>query len=326
MDASKIQRTAVIGSGTMGAGLVQILAQGGCHVYLVGRSEQSMQRCLQRVRDGLAVQVRSGLLAEGEVGPILDRIEPTTSLEEAASDVQFALETVVEDLAVKQRIFADLDRFAPREALLATNTSGLSVGDIAEKTEHPERVLGSHFFYPPAVVPLLEVGYGRKTSDETIETAVAFWKRCGKEPVVCRKDINGFLVTRLQAALTREAISLVENGVAGAGDVDRALKWGFGLRIPLTGILEQRDWGGLDVHMAASASIYPTLDDTKGPMPLVMEKVARGEIGAKSGKGFYDWTGKDVEALRRKRQEQLIQLVRALREITAGDEELVENV
>ncbi len=326
MDADKIQRTAVIGSGAMGAGLVQILAQAGRHVYLVGRSDASMLRCLQRVRDGLEVQVRNGLLAEGEQGPILGRIETTTSLERAAAEVQFALEAVVEDLAVKQQIFADLDRFAPREALLATNTSGLSVGDIAERTDHPERVLGCHFFYPPAVVPLVEVGYGRKTSDEAIETAVAFWRRCGKEPVVCRKDMKGFLVSRLQSALTREAISLVANGVAGPADVDRAIRLGFGLRVPLTGILEQRDWGGLDVHCAASASIYPTLEDSKAPLPLIVEKVAKGEIGAKAGKGFYDWTGKDVDVLRRKRQEQLIQLVRALREITADDEELVENV
>ncbi len=325
MDAGKIQRTAVIGSGTMGAGLVQILAQGGCHVYLVGRSDASMQRCLQRVRDGLGAQVKNGMLAEEGIGAILDRIETTTSLEKAASDVQFALETVAEDLAVKQQIFADLDRFAPLEALLATNTSGLSVGDIAERTSHPERVLGSHFFYPPAVVPLVEVGYGRKTSDEVIETAVAFWKRCGKEPVVCRKDMKGFLVNRLQSALAREAISLVANGVAGPSDVDRAIRLGFGLRIPLTGMLEQRDWGGLDIHLAASASIYPTLEDSKEPLSLITEKVAKGEIGAKAGKGFYDWTGKDVEALRRRRQEQLLRLTLVLKEITAGDEELIEN-
>jgi len=326
MKAAEIERTAVIGSGTMGAGLVQILAQAGCHVYLVGRSEPSMARCLGRVRDGLLARERSGLLAAEEVDRILARVEATTSLERAAADVQFALETVVEDLAVKQRIFADLDRLAPRDALLATNTSGLSVGDIAERTAHPERVLGSHFFYPPAVVPLVEVGYGRQTSDETIDTAVAFWSRCGKEPVVCRKDMKGFLVNRLQAALTREAISLVANGVAGPRDVDRALRLGFGLRIPLTGILEQRDWGGLDVHMAASTSIYPTLEDCREPLPYVVEKVARGETGAKAGKGFYDWSGKDVESLRRRRQEQMLRLVLALQEITAGDEELIENL
>lgn len=326
MKAAEIERTAVIGSGTMGAGLVQILAQAGCHVYLVGRSEQSMERCLQRVRDGLMARVTSGLLAAGEVDAILGRVEPTTSLEMAARDVQFALETVVEDLAVKQQLFADLDRLAPREAILATNTSGLKVGDIAERTRYPDRVVGSHFFYPPAVVPLVEVGYGRESSDAAVETAVEFWRRCGKEPVVCRKDMNGFLVNRLQAALTREAISLVANGVAGPRDVDRALRLGFGLRIPLTGILEQRDWGGLDVHMAASVSIYPTLEGAREPLPYIAEKVARGETGAKAGKGFYDWTGKDVDALRRRRQEQMLRLVRALEEITAGDEELPENI
>jgi len=210
-------------------------------------------------------------------------------------------------------------------AILATNTSGLSVSDIAALTGHPERVVGSHFFYPHTVVPLVEVGYGRATSDEVVETAVAFWKRCGKEPVVCRKDSNGFLVNRLQSALAREAMSLVANGVASARDVDRAMRLGVGTRLPMVGILEQRDWGGLDVHCAAAASIYPTLDDAKAPLPIIADKVARGETGVKAGKGFYDWTGKDVEALRRKKQRQVIALVRALKVIMPEEEDLVEN-
>ncbi len=326
MDAGKIERTAVIGSGLMGAGLAQILAQSGCQVHLVGRSDRSMQLCLQRVRDGLAANVRHGLLDEGQVKPILDRIEPTTDLERAASKVQFAIETVVEDLAVKQEIFRQLDRHSSVETILATNTSGLSVGEIAEGTGHPERVVGSHFFYPLTVVPLVEVGYGRETSDQVVEATVGFWKRCGKEPVVCRQDLKGFLVNRLQLALAREAISLVNRGVAGPRDVDRAIRLGFGLRLPLVGILEQRDWAGLDTHLAATSSIYPTLEDSKVPLPLLVEKIARGETGAKAGKGFYDWSGRDVEALRRKKQEQLIQLVKALKEIMPEEEDLVENL
>ncbi|MHB8991165.1 MAG: 3-hydroxyacyl-CoA dehydrogenase family protein [Chloroflexota bacterium] len=326
MDAGKIERVAVIGSGLMAVGLVQILAQGGCHVYLVGRSEQSLRKCLGRVREGLAAFVRYGWLDERQVDPVLGRIELTTSLEKAAAESHFALETVVEDLGVKREIFRRLDRHAPAETILATNSSSLSVGDIAEATRHPERVVGSHFFYPAAVVPLVEVGYGRVTSDRVVETTVAFWKRCGKEPVVCRGNLKGYLVNRLQLALAREAISLVQNGVAGPRDVDRAIRLGFGLRLPLTGILEQRDWAGLDTHLAASSSIYPTLEDSREPLPFMVERVARGELGAKIGKGFYDWTGKDVESLRRKRQEQLIQLVRALKEIMPEEEDLLENL
>lgn len=325
MDAARIERTAVIGSGLMAAGLVQILAQAGCQVYLVGRSEQSLRRCLGQVRDGLAAFVRYGWLEEDQVGAVLGRIVPTTSLERAAAESEFALETVVEDLEVKRGIFERLDCHAPADAILATNTSGLSVGDIAEATSRPERVVGSHFFYPAAVVPLVEVGYGRVTSDRVVESTVAFWKRCGKEPVVCRGDLRGYLVNRLQLALAREAISLVQRGVAGPRDVDRAIRLGFGLRLPLTGVLEQRDWAGLDTHVAATSSIYPTLEDSKVPLPILVEKVARGELGAKAGKGFYDWTGKDVEWLRRKKQERLIRLLGALREIVPEDDDLVEN-
>lgn len=325
MDADKIERTAVVGSGLMAVGLVHIMAQAGLQVHLVGRSEQSLDRCLGRVKDSLNSFVRYGLLPEDQVAPVLARVAPTTSLERAVSEVQFAIESVAEDLAIKREIFARMDRHAPAEAILATNTSGLSVGDIAEGTSHPERVLGSHFFYPHTVVPLVEVGYGRKTSDEAVETAVAFWTHCGKQTVVCRKDMKGFLVNRLQSALVREAISLVANGVAGPRDVDKAIRLGFGIRLPLVGALEQRDWGGLDVHCAAATSIYPTLENCDGPLPLITGKVSRGEIGAKAGKGFYDWTGKDVDALRRKKQEQLIQLVQAIQQIMPEEEDLVEN-
>ena len=324
--ADQIERTAVIGGGLMGAGFAHIFAQAGCHVCVVDLNDELLERCFQRVRDSLATFVRHGLLAEDQVEPIMARIEGSTSLEKAAGDVQFAIEAVVERLDVKQEVFERLDRHAPADAILATNTSGLSVGDIAERTAHPERVVGSHFFYPHTIVPLVEVGYGRKTSDETVETTVAFWRRCGKVPVVCRKDMNGFLVNRLQSCLAREAMSLVANGVASAADVDRAIRLGIGVRLPLVGTLEQRDWGGLDVHCSAAAAIYPTLERSTVPLPIIADKVARGETGAKAGKGFYDWTGKDVDALRRKKQEQLIRLMKALREIMPEEEDLIENV
>ncbi len=326
MHANEIERTAVIGGGIMGAGLAQVMAQAGCRVMVVDLSQSQLEKCRQRIGGGLHAFVEEGMLAEDQVAPILHRIRFTTSMEEAVRDAQLVVEAALEELALKQTIFADLDRLAPVDAILATNTSGLSVSDVAARTNHPERVVGSHFFYPPAVVSLVEVGYGRATLDEVAETAAAFWKRCGKEPVICRKDSNGFLVNRLQSALAREAMSMVANGIASAKDVDRALRLGIGIRLPMVGILEQRDWGGLDVHCAAAASIYPTLDNAKAPLPIITEKVARGETGAKAGKGFYDWTGRDVEALRQKKQRQVIALMRALKEIMPEEEDLVENV
>lgn len=325
MEAANIERTVVVGGGLMGAGFAHMMAQAGCLVWVVDVGEQQLERCRQRIESSVTTFVESGLLRDEQGGPLLDRIRFTTSMEEAARDCQFAIEAVVEDLAVKREIFRKLDKLTPPEAILASNTSGLAVGDIAEGTSHPERIVGSHFFYPHTIVPLVEVGYGRQTSDAAIETAVAFWKRCGKEPVVCRKDSNGFIVNRIQSAIAREAMSLIANGVAGARDVDKALRLGIGLRLAMVGTLEQRDWGGLDVHYAAAKSIYPTLEDTKTPLPIIADKVARGETGAKAGKGFYDWTGKDVEALRRKKQDQVIALLAALEEIMPEEEDLVEN-
>ncbi len=325
MEASSIERTVVVGGGLMGAGFAHILAQAGCQVSVVDVGEQQLEKCLQKVKASLATFIAGGLLAEDQVAPILGRIRLTTSLEEAVASSQFVIEAVIENLGVKQDIFEKLDRSAPAGAILATNTSGLSVGDIAERTRHPERVVGSHFFYPHTIVPLVEVGYGRLTSDEVVQTTVAFWKRCGKEPVVCLKDSNGFIVNRIQSAVGREAMSIISRGIATAKDVDKALRLGIGLRLALTGTLEQRDWGGLDVHYAAAKSIYPTLEDATAPLPILEGKIARGEVGAKAGKGFYDWTGKDVDALRRRKEDRVLALLAALKEIMPEDDDLVEN-
>jgi 3-hydroxybutyryl-CoA dehydrogenase len=325
MEASEIQRTAVIGGGWMGSGFAQIMATAGCSVRVMDVSERQLESCLLRARDGLSTFVEHEMLAEDEVEAIMGRIEVTTSMEAAVLDTQFVIEAVAEKLDVKQEVFEQMDRLSPPDAILATNTSGLKVTDIAARMQHPERAVGSHFFYPPFLIPLVEVGYGDRTSDEVVSTTVAFWKRCGKETVVVRKDSNGFLVNRLQSALAREAMSLVENGVASVIDVDRAIRYGIGIRMPFMGILEQRDWGGLDVHCYAADSIYPTLDKSTKPLPIIAERVARGETGVKAGKGFYDWTGKDMDALRQKKFDYLIRLFKAVKEIMPEDEDLVEN-
>jgi 3-hydroxybutyryl-CoA dehydrogenase len=173
MDANRIDRTAVIGGGLMGAGFAHILAQAGCRVCVVDLSDQLVEKCLRRVEDSLHLFARHGFLPEGELAAIMARIEGTTSLEKAACDAQFIVEAAVEDLAVKQGIFEKLDRLTPEETILATNTSSLKVGDIAQRVSRPERVVGSHFFYPHTVVPLVEVVYGPETSDGWLRSQLA---------------------------------------------------------------------------------------------------------------------------------------------------------
>ncbi len=322
--ANNISKAVVVGGGLMGAGLVVIIARAGCHVYMVDINEAMLERGMQRVRENLDMLVSLGKLPKEEVEPILARVKATTSASQAADGVQFVMEAVSENLPLKQAIFEEWDRLTPPTTILATNSTGFSVGDVAQKTRHPERVVGSHFFTPHLIVPLVEIGYGLATTDEVVETTVAFWRRCGKDTVVCRKNQPGFLVNRLQAALAREAMSLLANGAASAVDIEKATRMGLGLRLPLWGMLEQRDWSGLDVHCAGMASVYPTLETSKVPLPVLAERVARGQIGVKAGKGFFDWTGKDVEAIRQKKQWQLLQLIDTVEHLMADMEELEE--
>ncbi len=323
-EASKIERTVVVGAGLMGAGLAVIMARGGCQVRLLDVSDAVLERGLERVRENLYLLVDLGKLPEQGLLPILSRITATTSPSLAAEGAQFDDAAATENLPLKQALFEEWDRLAPPETILATNSTGFSVDDVAEKTWHPERVVGSHFFTPHLVMPLVEVGCGSYTSGQVVETTVALWERCGKQTVVCRKNLKGFLVNRLQAALAREAMSLLQSGAASASDIERATRLGLGLRLPLWGMLEQRDWSGLDVHYHGMASVYPTLENSKVPLPVLAERVARGQTGVKAGKGFFDWTGKDIESVRKRKHRQLLELIATVERLMADEDELVE--
>ena len=301
---------AVIGPGLMGHGIALVLAKVPGDVWLCGESEAVLTAAMKRIDQSLRQLSRYGLV-DG-VDEIAARIRPTTDLAQAVEMARFVVEAVPEDLALKQRLFADLERLAPADAILATNSSGLPIAESAAHIESGWRVVGSHFFLPAQIIPLVEVSRGADTSDETMQWTYDHWRACGKEPIRIEKDLPGYVANRMQGALVREATHLLAAGVANAEDIDKAVCAGFGLRYMVSGPLEQRDLGGLDLHVALAGELWPHLDTSAGPFPMVKEMVERGELGLKTGKGFYDWSGVDEDEVRDKKYEALLKLMASL--------------
>jgi 3-hydroxybutyryl-CoA dehydrogenase len=310
MQAEDIKNIAVIGAGLMGHGIAQIFASGNYNVRLLDVESELLSKALQNIRLNLSLMVRKAVIAESAVDTIISRIKTTTNMAEAASDAQLVIETVPENLELKQKVFHDLDQLCPPETILATNTSVISITEIAAKARRRERILGTHFWNPPYMIPLVEVVKGRETSEEAMETTYQFLKNAGKHPVKVMKDVPGFVGNRLQHALWREAISIVENGIAEPATVDEVIKEGFGIRLPVLGPLENADMVGLDMTLAIHDYILKYLNASPNPSPLLKEKVEKGELGFKTGQGFYTWPAEEAQRSREKLLEYLLDRVR----------------
>jgi 3-hydroxybutyryl-CoA dehydrogenase len=309
--SDQFARVAVIGTGMMGPGLALTFARGGSRVAIYGRSEESLERARAGLETALAFLIESELLPADDAPGLRDRIWTTPDLAAAVEGVGLVQESILEDLEVKRELFARLESLCGPEVYLTSDTSGLRISDIARDLKHPERTATMHFWNPPHLIPLVEVTQGDRTSDETIEALVTYLRRCGKVPVVARKDVPGQIANRLQHALFREATYMVQEGIATAEDVDLALRMGPGRRWPVYGVLEHNDVVGLDLSMAIQTSLAPGLCHTPGPLPILYEKIERGDLGIKTGHGFYDWThGKDPDAVKARRDAFLVMLAR----------------
>ncbi len=301
----------VIGAGLMGHGIAQVFASQGYPVILLDSQPDILTRAMDNIRAHLEVMARRGMGQESEIGSILSRIRTTLDLKEAASQGQFVIEAVSEDLALKQTIFHDLDAFAARDTILATNTSVISITEIARKARFQDRIVGTHFWNPPYLIPLVEVVRGEKTASGAMDAAVELLRAAGKHPVRVNRDVPGFVGNRLQHALWREAISIVENGIADPATVDEVIKMGFGMRLPVLGPLENADMVGLDLTLAIHDYILKHIDRSAGPSPLLKNKVEKGELGFKTGQGFYTWSSAQMEASRKNLQEHLLEWIGA---------------
>lgn len=298
-----IKQVAVIGTGMMGPGIAMLAARAGYPTCLIGRTEASVNRGLAAADGAVREMCSHGILSSEDVECIKEHLTSKTDLAEGVGDADFVIESIVEDLAIKQELFAKLDRLCPPEAILATNTSGLSPTRIGSATRRPDRVVATHFWNPPHLVPLVEVGRGEETSQETVEAACRLMEQMKKKPVVVQKDILGFIGNRLQHALFREAISLVAQGAAAPEDIDQVVLNSFGPRYAMIGIMEYMDMCGLDLIQAVHSYLLQDLDVSDGPSPLIRRKVNDGDLGMKSGKGFYDWNKRDPQRVYERRNQ-----------------------
>ncbi|SDY66609.1 3-hydroxyacyl-CoA dehydrogenase [Micromonospora pattaloongensis] len=279
-------RLAVIGAGLMGSGIAQVAARAGWQVTMRDLDDAATRRGLDGIRTSLEKFAAKGTIGADDVEAALGRISVTTELE-AAADADIVVEAVFERLDIKQDVFRALDKICKADAVLATNTSAIPVTQIATATQRPESVVGTHFFSPVPMMKLCELVRGYKTSDETLATARAFAEEIGKTCVVVNRDIAGFVTTRLIAALVVEAVKLVESGVVSPEDLDVACKLGFGHAM---GPLATTDLTGVDVLLHATKNIYTdTADEKFFPPELLQRMVTAGDLGRKTGRGFYSY-------------------------------------
>jgi 3-hydroxybutyryl-CoA dehydrogenase len=285
-------RIAVIGAGLMGHGLAQVFALGGHDVTVYDAVEAS----LKTVRDRIAANLRD----LGDDPRAVERVRPTGDLADCVRGVDYVVEAVSEDLPLKQKLFAEIEPHVRDDTILASNTSVIPITDIMRGLRRRERALGTHWWNPPYLVPLVEVIGTEWTSAAVIDWTMKLHSAVGKTPAHVKKDVPGFIGNRLQHALWREAIALVEHGICDAETVDTVIKTAFGRRLAVLGPLENADMVGTDLTLAIHKTVLPAIESRPGPSPYLEKLVADGKLGFKSGEGFRTWTPAQQQALRAK--------------------------
>ncbi len=303
-------KVVLAGAGTMGASLAQVYALAGWDTVLYNRSERGLERAGRLIELNQETLAAEGIVSPEQARKTKECILMTTD-KAVFSDAYLVVESVAEDLEVKRSFWHEVSRLVPAQALLATNTSGLHISEIAQAVELPERFMGQHWLNPPHLLPLCELIVGEKTGADTVKTMRELILAMGKKPVVV-KDINGFIVNRIQFAVLREALHIVESGAAGYEDVDTVLKAGMGIRYAALGPFGVADFGGLDVFEHISDYLNEDLSDAKGSSPLLKELVDQGKLGVKSGSGFHDYSGDKAAEAIRERDRLYIELAKVL--------------
>lgn len=295
---TSMQRIAVIGAGLMGHGIALEFAAHDYEVTLHDQSEAQLARARASIAEGLARLVAAGRISQEIADAAPARISFETDLQSAVAEADLIIEAVSENLEVKQAIFRDIDAWAPAHAIIASNSSTFMPSLLGSVTKRPERVMVAHYFNPPHLLPLVELVPGTQTSAETVATLRALYEGIGKSPVVIRKEAPGFVGNRMQMAIFREALAIVAAGIATPEDVDTIIKTGFGRRLSVAGVFEIFDAAGLDVTLAVADQLFPSIDTAATAPSLLRDKVAQGDLGLKTGKGFYDWPPEEAAALR----------------------------
>jgi 3-hydroxybutyryl-CoA dehydrogenase len=294
-------RIAVIGAGLMGHGIAQVFALAGHQVTITDAVTASL--------DAVKSRIAANLYDLGEDQSAVERVRPCADLAAAVRDADYVVEAVSEDLALKQKLFGEIERHVRADTILASNTSVIPITAIMHMLSKRERALGTHWWNPPFLIPLVEVIETQWTAPQAVAWTMKLHETAGKKPAHVKKDVPGFIGNRLQHALWREAISLVENGVCDAETVDAVVKSSFGLRLPVLGPLENADLIGTDLTLAIHSSVLKEIESRPGASPYLQKLVADGKLGFKSGEGFRKWSPDEQAALRAK----LVQHLKAIR-------------
>ena len=285
-------KIAVIGAGLMGHGIAQVFALAGHAVTITDTVVQNLDTAIGRIA--------ANLRDLGDDESAVERVTPCFDLADAVGGADYVVEAVSENLALKQKLFAEIERHVRTDTILASNTSVIPITDIMRGLQYRKRALGTHWWNPPFLVPLVEVIETQWTAPEAVAWTMALHQAAGKKPAHVKKDVPGFIGNRLQHALWREAISLVENGICDAETVDAVIKASFGRRIAVLGPLENADLVGTDLTLAIHETVLPAIDSRPGPSPYLQKLAAGGKLGFKSGEGFRKWSAEEQAALRAK--------------------------
>lgn len=306
-----IKVVAVIGAGQMGHGIAEVFAQTGYEVRLQDVADGLVENALRKIRDNLNRLAERGIGSLGVIEEILSRITPTIDLAEAVADADFVIECVPEKLGLKQELFLALESLAPPQAILASNTSMLKISDIGRGVHDKERLVTVHWFNPPYLLPIVEVVKGPDTSDLTVDATVGLLKAAGKIPIRILKEVPGHLVNRIQFAVFREALGLLQDGVAAPEEIDKAVSGSLGIRWAVVGPLRSIDFTGLDKYLFMK-DIYRYLDNSSEPQQVICDKIEAGHFGYRAGKGFYDYDQQASSGDENERDDKMIMLLRAL--------------
>jgi len=310
----EFRNVTVVGAGTMGHSLAQAFAQGGYNVWLNDIKEEILIKARSLISSNLKTLIELGLLEKSQHAPILNRIHTTTKIEEAGEKADLVIEAIIEDAAAKKEMFRILDQVCPAAAILASNTSYMDIFKFVE-TKRPEKVLITHWFAPPHIVPLVEIVRGPQTAQETVEVVKALLIKLGKKPIVLAKFLPGFIANRLQSALGMEVLFLLDHGYASPEDIDEATKASFGLRMPILGLVKRMDFTGLDLSQKIISNRLYEPPPPQEKSKSVEQLIAQGKLGVKSGSGFYDYGGRLPEEIMKERDIKLIKLSEFLREM-----------
>ena len=309
MSAAKVEKVLVVGTGTMGEGIAQTFAQNGFEVRFVARREEPLAQALGQIRQNVKQFIEFGLIQE-TVDEVAARIEGmvTTNMAEAVEGCSYVVETIREILDDKRALIGAIQAANPN-VIIGSNTGSLTVDSLADGMPNPATIIGIHYFNPGHIIPLVEIHRGSKTTDATYAETVRFMEASGKKTVLVRVEKPGFIVNRLMGALEREIDYLLDEGIVTPEDLDVAVKSSTGFRFACLGPMEVEDMIGLDISCTVSGRVFKGLSNATEPSPMLVEKVRKGELGIKSGKGWYDYSGKTrAEVLEEKNRKLLRQL------------------